>query len=184
MTRKAPEETRERLLAAAKVVVLTHGTTQLTLDRVAEEAGVSKGGLLHHFPTKESLILGLMRHAFVVFSARMQRHMAADPLPDPGRWLRAYIRATFESDPEEDELAKALVLLAAHTPALVDAKQAELLGLFSEMELAGVTPARAWAVRLACDGLWVNELYGTLQLDHTLRAALQAELLRFVAEAE
>jgi AcrR family transcriptional regulator len=184
MTRKAPEQTREKLLQAATHVVLTQGRAHLTLDRVAAEAGISKGGLLHHFPTKESLLIGLMKHAFAIFDNRLQRHMAADISPRPGRWLRAYIRATFESAPEEDELTKALIILATSSPGLVDAKQAELQALFAHMELDGMAPARAWAVRLACDGLWIGELYGELPLDQPARAELEQELLRLAQGVE
>jgi AcrR family transcriptional regulator len=180
MRRKAPEQTRERLLEAATKIIMTRGVMHLTLDLVAEEAGVSKGGLLHHFPTKEKLIIGLLQHAIAIFLARLQRHRAADPDPSAGQWLRAYIRATFETAPEEEALTKALVILAANSPELVEAKQVELDAFFAQMETDGIDPARAWAVRLACDGLWVSELYDGLHLDTTMRKALEAELLRLV----
>ena len=52
MARSAhPELTRATLLAAARQVLRRQGAT-LSLDAVAREAGVSKGGLLHHYPTK------------------------------------------------------------------------------------------------------------------------------------
>ena len=40
---------RARLLDAAVAVVRRDGAQALTLDAVAAEAGVSKGGLLYHF---------------------------------------------------------------------------------------------------------------------------------------
>ena len=42
-------DTRKRLLDAAAAVVRRDGAGALTLDAVAAEAGVSKGGLLYHF---------------------------------------------------------------------------------------------------------------------------------------
>ena len=39
---------------------LTSGAVHLTLDAVAERAGVSKGGLLYHFPSKESLLQAMV----------------------------------------------------------------------------------------------------------------------------
>lgn len=180
MTRKAPEQTRERLLEAATRIIMTRGAMQLTLDLVAEEAGVSKGGLLHHFPTKNKLIIGLMQHAFAIFAARLQRYRTMDANPQAGQWLRAYIRATFETAPEEEALTKALVILAANSTELVEAKQVELDAFFAQMETDGIDLARAWAVRLACDGLWVNELYDGLHLDGALRQALERELLQLV----
>ena len=45
----AATDTRRRLLDAATAVVRRDGARALTLDAVAAEAGVSKGGLLYHF---------------------------------------------------------------------------------------------------------------------------------------
>ncbi|MEO1289257.1 MAG: helix-turn-helix domain-containing protein, partial [Chloroflexota bacterium] len=41
---------RDLVLVAASEVVIEHGAAQLTLDAVVNNAGVSKGGLLYHFP--------------------------------------------------------------------------------------------------------------------------------------
>src|SRR5687767_14471935 len=45
---------RERILEAAERVVGDVGAARMTLEGVAQAAGVSKGGLLYHFPTKEA----------------------------------------------------------------------------------------------------------------------------------
>lgn len=47
---------RTTILQVACRLVRKLGASHLTLDAVAKEAGVSKGGLLYHFPTKEALI--------------------------------------------------------------------------------------------------------------------------------
>ena len=41
---------QDRLLDAAEAVVVRQGIASLTLDAVATEAHMSKGGLLHNFP--------------------------------------------------------------------------------------------------------------------------------------
>ncbi|HRN83289.1 MAG TPA: helix-turn-helix domain-containing protein, partial [Hyphomicrobium sp.] len=50
--RKQPDIVRHQLLDVAARLCLKNGLHGLTLDAVAKEAGVSKGGLLHHFPSK------------------------------------------------------------------------------------------------------------------------------------
>jgi len=52
------------LLAAANKVVVDRGVDALTLDAVACQAGVSKGGLLHHFPSKEALITAMVQQVY------------------------------------------------------------------------------------------------------------------------
>src|SRR4029450_10379480 len=55
---------RDRILEAAERVVGDIGAGRMTLDVVAQAAGVSKGGLLYHFPSKESL-LGALAQRYV-----------------------------------------------------------------------------------------------------------------------
>ena len=51
---------REKLLRALEEIVLTDGERAATLDAVAAAAGVSKGGLLYHFPTREAMVQAAM----------------------------------------------------------------------------------------------------------------------------
>ena len=50
-------ETRERLLAAAERLAATKGLARVTLDAVAEAAGVTKGAIYSNFDSKEELLL-------------------------------------------------------------------------------------------------------------------------------
>ena len=50
---------RPKLIDAALAVVEERGIAGLTLDAVADEAGVTKRGLIYHFPTKHDLLLGI-----------------------------------------------------------------------------------------------------------------------------
>lgn len=54
-------ETIGQILTATVAVIERVGVHNLTIDMVAAEAGVSKGGVLHHFPTKTALIVAAMR---------------------------------------------------------------------------------------------------------------------------
>jgi AcrR family transcriptional regulator len=60
MIRADTNELQNTLLDAAEAVVMRQGIANLTLDAVAAEAGMSKGGLLHHFPTKDRLVEALV----------------------------------------------------------------------------------------------------------------------------
>jgi AcrR family transcriptional regulator len=55
------EVVHDRILDAAEELICTRGIAGFTLDRVAQAAGVSKGGLLYHFRSKDSLISGMQR---------------------------------------------------------------------------------------------------------------------------
>jgi AcrR family transcriptional regulator len=55
------EVVHDRILDAAEELICTRGIAGFTLDGVAQEAGVSKGGLLYHFRSKDSLISAMQR---------------------------------------------------------------------------------------------------------------------------
>jgi AcrR family transcriptional regulator len=55
-------EMRERLLDATVSVLIEYGFAGTTTARVVEAAGVTKGAQLHHFPSKESLVVAAIDH--------------------------------------------------------------------------------------------------------------------------
>ncbi|HEX2186239.1 MAG TPA: TetR/AcrR family transcriptional regulator, partial [Chloroflexota bacterium] len=87
-------ETRQAILQGAARVIREAGVGHLTLEAVAQEAGVSKGGLLYHFPSKDALISGMLAQLMEDFTADIARELAREPGAAPGRWLRAYVRAS------------------------------------------------------------------------------------------
>ena len=52
--------TQQSIIAAARRIVQRDGVAHLTIEALAREAGLSKGGVLYHFPTKDSLIEGMI----------------------------------------------------------------------------------------------------------------------------
>lgn len=177
MTPKNPIQTREKILHAAAQVVGSAGTDKFTLDQVALVAQVSKGGLLHHFPTKDALLQGLVAHLVVLFEQRLATEIAAEPIGVPGRWTRAYIRATFVSEAIEDALLAALGPAAISHPQLVEVFRTyfEYLNIIPD---DGIPITRVLAIRLACDGLWLSELAGMPIIRDPLRTELMDELIR------
>ena len=79
---KSGEKTRAALLDAASRIVQQRGVEHLTLELTAQEAGISKGGLLYHFPSKEALIKGMIQSYLERFTADF--NAAAQPDASPG----------------------------------------------------------------------------------------------------
>ena len=53
-------ETREKLLDAAECLLLVEGYSRTSVDAVCEKASLTKGGLYHHFKTKEDLAIATL----------------------------------------------------------------------------------------------------------------------------
>lgn len=170
-------QTREKLLQAAVQTLQRHGVSALTLDSVAREAGVSKGGLLHHFPSKDALSEAVLKQLFDDFETRVRRYYEAEA-PTPGRWLRAYVRATFEEDPLPLELATMLLVAVAENRELLGLIQDDA-GRWREKLLSdGVLAPRATVVRQAADAYWTERLINPEREDPVGRLEVMNELLR------
>lgn len=71
-TQKARREaTRLALLAAAVDLVSAHGSSALRLHDVAARAGVTKGALQHHFPSKADLAAAVTEQGWEVLTAAL-----------------------------------------------------------------------------------------------------------------
>jgi AcrR family transcriptional regulator len=70
-------EMRERLLDATVSVLIDYGFAGTTTARVVEAAGVTKGAQLHHFPSKEGLVVAAIDHL-----ARQRAQTAIDTIAD------------------------------------------------------------------------------------------------------
>jgi AcrR family transcriptional regulator len=75
---------RQRLLDAATVVLRRNGYAGLRTEEVSRVAGVSRGAQLHHFPTKENLVLATTEYIFKASTDRgLRRATAALASRDP-----------------------------------------------------------------------------------------------------
>lgn len=59
----SPEETRERILAAARDVIARKGKRGATTREIAEVAGVNEATLFRHFGNKSALIIAVAKHS-------------------------------------------------------------------------------------------------------------------------
>jgi len=154
--------TRARILDAAEEVVLRDGVARLTLDAAAAEAGLSKGGILYHFPTRDALVAGMVAKIIEEFDRDIEERLEHDS--EPGSFTRAYIGATMEpSAPRpdrEDRLGAALIAAAASQPDLLVPLQEAAARWQARLEQDGLDPTLASVLRLACDGLWMCDLFG------------------------
>lgn len=171
-----PAGTRAKLLHAASEELGTRGLADLTLDHVAAAAGVSKGGLLHHFPTKLALLEGLAHHLADLFIERHARYLDAEPAEARGRWTRSYVHAAFDTSEAESRLNAALAGALTAYPQLIDVYTAAFCELDAPQD-DGLPAARSLAIRLACDGLWLAETSGSPPIPAELRDALYSDLM-------
>lgn len=151
---------RERLLDSAEVIVARDGVGRLTLDAVAKEAGVSKGGVLYHFRFKSDLIKSIMER---LASRCDVAHAGAMKLDthEAGAFTRAYLvaRARYL---ESRKVAPytSLLMAASNDPQQIEPFRDRIAEWQTRMQNDGIDPVTAMIVRLAIDGLCLNQLFG------------------------
>jgi AcrR family transcriptional regulator len=73
---------RDRILNAVLSVAKQSGVGHLSLNAIARQAGVSKGGLLYHFPTKTALMRALVEHHLAAIDHAIAETEARLPSPN------------------------------------------------------------------------------------------------------
>jgi AcrR family transcriptional regulator len=96
-----PPLARERVLDAFEAIVIADGERAATLDATAKAAGVSKGGLLYHFGSKDELEAGLLARLDALTTADLERMSVAPEGP-----VAYYVRTSVM---EDDALDRALI---------------------------------------------------------------------------
>ncbi len=175
---------RDRILEAAERVVADIGAARLTLEVVAQSAGVSKGGLLYHFPSKELLLSALAQR----YVDNMERCIAAakTDLGDGvlSRDLKACIVGMLGSDPRSKALGAALLATAANDLTLLEVIRECIAKCTKELaEDRQLHFARAAVVALAIDGLMMRESLRISAFSVEQREQVVEELIRIADEA-
>ena len=141
------------------------GAQALTLDAVAAEAGVSKGGLLYHFASKRELLDGVV--------ARWLDEFQRDIDQVDGSFPAGYVRASDGAKAEEAGLLAAFVA----DPAVLAAVRERYATWQDRVVTEGGDPVEATVARLAADGLWLADLLGLAPPEGELRDRILARLL-------
>ena len=178
-------DTRERIVCAAEDVVIREGVARLTLESAAAEAGVSKGGVLYHFPTRAALVGAMVDRFVVSFDADLERFGGYGG--QPGDFVRAYVEATLTpaapGDARSRRLGSALLAGVASDPELLAPLRERFVAWQSSVEWDGIDPALATVVRFAADGMWLCELFGLAPLREDHRRAVGEEMRALIRKA-
>ncbi|WP_328587453.1 TetR/AcrR family transcriptional regulator [Cereibacter azotoformans] len=154
LRKKVAGETRKRLLEAAEHLGRTVGPAGMSLDAVAAAAGVSKGGLLYHFPSKHALLRALVQDHVAGFRLEMDRLCPgwAEPADDRQALLgaRAYVAAMRELMQQTDSPSSGVFAALTEDPHFM-APLLELRGVVRRM--FSRCPPEAMLVLGTCEGV-------------------------------
>lgn len=149
--------TRDAVLDAAESVMTRRGLANTSLAAVATEAGISKGGLLHYFPSKRVLTtMALRRFEERVF---LRRAAIIATLPDTPCRLS---RATFMAISELRRISSSS--LYYRIDIMEDLGYRKLIGgvkdrLYADLLKGAPQPEKILLAIFVIDGMWMNKLF-------------------------
>ena len=124
---------KSRILAAAATVVARSGAAHLTIDAVAAQAKLSKGGVLYHFPSKRAMLKGMVEHLLGRAAERSAFHREQIP-GGQNVVVRSLILAEQDQIDEERAMSLAILAAAAEDPDLLDPARRMVANWFHEID--------------------------------------------------
>ncbi len=136
--------TRAKLIDAAIGCLHRLGYASTTTSLVAEEAGVSRGAMMHQFPSKTALMLAVVR---AVFERDAEHYKQSILTVTPKEWMRSLADTVCEVVGRPSGIAVMEIMLASRSDP-------DLAGQLREIQLQIDSEAHAWVLeRHAAAGL-------------------------------
>lgn len=155
------------MLDAAETVVVRQGIANLTLEAVAAEARLSKGGLLHHFPSKDLLVEALVNRCADHWREGFLASLEATP-EGPGRAARALLSHLDNAKAwtqQCQQSSSAAFAALAQNPRLIEPMRGVYAELRRRLADDGLEAGVGETILVAMDGLWLNRVLGLAPLD-------------------
>lgn len=174
--KKEPNIVRRALLDGAARLAVEQGLSSVTVQAVADAAGVTKGGLFHHFPDKQALIEGVFTDLIGQMDAAIDAYLLKDN-EKFGCFTRAYIDVTFT----DFELGSSSPWAALSVSAVADPTLARLwddwltqrMAKHRKTDLAPILQI----VRFAIDGMWLTHTVRPDESRSPIKRALRRHLI-------
>ena len=170
---------RTRILDAAAEIVAEIGAGKMSLEAVAERAGLSKGGLLYNFPTKESLLQAMIERLIEeshTARAAIRPTLVGRPNPE-ARSIVAADLALCET--RMKEVGCGLLAAVSSDPHLLAPVKKVMAAEIAQMR-ADDCPEIALIAWLAMKGLFSLDVFAVNPFSQEEQAALAAAIDRLL----
>jgi len=170
------KETKDLILKSAMDIIQNDGIGSLTLEKISKRAKISKGGLLYHFPTKESILNEIFANMLAKFEEKLNTSMQVD---HSNEWSVNYMKSTFEDLLDTQYQASGLILALATQPALMELLRDKYKEWDKQMNKISSNSDILKILRYAADGIWFCEVLGLSKLSKKEKSKLleQAKIL-------
>lgn len=171
------ERSRNAALQAALAIIARDGPGRLTLDAIARESGLSKGGLMHQFPTKQAVLKALLDHQIAHFEQFSSQYMAAHADQGSQPELAAQIATSRESTNNSPSIAFAVLGALSQEPGLLSATRNLDKDKIEVIKAEAADPDLALLRWSAARGLALTSMFGMCPMSVKERDRLFERLL-------
>ncbi|GGW49340.1 TetR/AcrR family transcriptional regulator [Alishewanella tabrizica] len=170
--------TAQQIMQAALNIAAEKGAGKVTLDAVAKASGLSKGGLLYHFPSKEALISAMVQH--LLDDAEKNRCSLAESessvLVSLLKARRVFTQAV------AGNTAMAILAAAAEHPTLLQPIQQHNKKVLAEVLSDPATELETMLLMLASEGLIFQELLSISPFSEAQKTTLEQYMINRAQE--
>ena len=147
-------------MQAALTIIARDGPARLTLDAIARESGMSKGGLTHQFPTKEAVLRALLEHQIEYFGEFTARYLAEAGAASAQPQLAAQLATLREAITQPGSVALAILGALTQDPSLLSQTRAASGKTVDAVKAEAADPQLALLRWAAAQGLTLMSLFG------------------------
>jgi AcrR family transcriptional regulator len=171
------ERSRHAAIQAALTIVARDGPGRLTFDAIARESGMSKGGLMHQFPTKREVLRALLDHQTEYFEQFSRDYLAALGSAAREADLLAQIATLRETVTQPHSVALAVLAALVEDPTLLSPVRKGNAAKVKRIRSEAADPDLALLRWAAANGLALTALLGLCPFSEEERARLFDRLL-------
>lgn len=171
------ERSRNAALEAAIAIIARDGPGRLTLDAIARESGLSKGGVMHQFRTKEAVLKALLERQMAHFEEFSTRYMAKASATSANPNLATQLATVREAATSPNSAALALVAAMVENPDLMALPRKRETERMAAIRDEATDPDLAMLRWAGAMGLLLSSLFGMSPLGKDDHQRLFARLL-------
>ncbi|TWU23015.1 HTH-type transcriptional repressor KstR2 [Novipirellula galeiformis] len=174
-------ETTTRILDAVMQLILAGGLPAVTLSAVCRKAGLSKGGLMHHFPSKESLVDAFLEQAVGDYLNQVQQAAAPHAVGTGQRAkaiLELFLGEPTAAEPDCDCAAVMVALVqGGGGNSLVNEVHQTLLQLMRE---DGLSRDLSELILATIDGVWLQSIIAANDIIESRKKRIHKKLKQLI----
>jgi AcrR family transcriptional regulator len=171
------ERTRQAVIQAALAIIARDGPGKLTFDAIARESGISKGGVMHQFPSKVDVLKALLEHQIHYFESTSTARVSKLNAGQGEMALAEQIARLREVAHQPYSVAHAIVAALVEEPELLAISRETSARHAERIKAEAADPELSLLRWTAAQGLLLSAMFGMSPFSEAERERLFRRLM-------